>query len=305
MDQAKNATFLFKRDFMEYHQDRFNDYSLLIYKKEKLISILPANKNDGVVYSHLGLTYGGLVVKKDAKFTDTWEAWKTVLKFLQDNDFQKLIVKEMPSMYTSYPSDEFSYLMYILKAKLVRTDVASSIYLPEALKIQSNRKEGVKKAERAGLTIKEEPNFEAFWNEILIPNLEKRHGASPVHSVSEISTLHSKFPKNIRQFNVYSDTNIVAGATIFETKRVAHVQYISANENRQELGALDFLFNSIITETFMGKQYFDFGTSNENQGNNLNKGLLYWKECFGARSMTQRYYEIDTSQHTLMDTVFI
>ena len=29
---AKNATFLFQRDFMDYHQDRFEDFSLMIYK---------------------------------------------------------------------------------------------------------------------------------------------------------------------------------------------------------------------------------------------------------------------------------
>ena len=29
--QAKNATFLFHRDFMEYHKDRFEDYSLMIF----------------------------------------------------------------------------------------------------------------------------------------------------------------------------------------------------------------------------------------------------------------------------------
>ena len=31
---AKNATFLFARDFMEYHSDRFTDYSLLVYKDD-------------------------------------------------------------------------------------------------------------------------------------------------------------------------------------------------------------------------------------------------------------------------------
>ncbi|MEG1026292.1 MAG: FemAB family protein, partial [Flavobacterium sp.] len=61
IDQAKNATFLFHRDFMEYHADRFEDFSLLIFEDEKLRAILPANKRSNSVYSHQGLTYGGLV----------------------------------------------------------------------------------------------------------------------------------------------------------------------------------------------------------------------------------------------------
>ena len=48
--QAKNATFLFYRDFMDYHSDRFEDHSLMVFKKEKLIALLPANTAGGVVY---------------------------------------------------------------------------------------------------------------------------------------------------------------------------------------------------------------------------------------------------------------
>ena len=32
--QAKNATFLFHRDFMEYHKDRFEDFSLMVFEDE-------------------------------------------------------------------------------------------------------------------------------------------------------------------------------------------------------------------------------------------------------------------------------
>jgi len=60
---AKNATFLFHRDFMEYHSDRFQDFSLLIFdENQNLKAILPANRLEEVVYSHQGLTYGGLIL---------------------------------------------------------------------------------------------------------------------------------------------------------------------------------------------------------------------------------------------------
>ena len=36
VSKAKNGTFLFYRDYMEYHADRFVDYSLMIYSKNKL-----------------------------------------------------------------------------------------------------------------------------------------------------------------------------------------------------------------------------------------------------------------------------
>ena len=56
---SKNSTFLFKRDFMDYHSDKFKDNSLLIYKNSKLVALFPLNIADGKVYSHQGLTYGG------------------------------------------------------------------------------------------------------------------------------------------------------------------------------------------------------------------------------------------------------
>ena len=67
ISEAKNATFLFHRDFMDYHKDRFEDYSLMVYKNEKLVAVLPANRVENVVYSHQGLTYGGLVYGEKLK----------------------------------------------------------------------------------------------------------------------------------------------------------------------------------------------------------------------------------------------
>ena len=49
---------------MDYHSDRYLDYSLLIYKKDVLISILAANRVDDQLYSHQGLTYGGFILDK-------------------------------------------------------------------------------------------------------------------------------------------------------------------------------------------------------------------------------------------------
>ena len=96
---------------------------------------------------------------------------------------------------------------------------------------------------------------------------------------------------------------MIAGTTIFETERVAHVQYISADENRNDTGSLDVLFEHLIGKVFNDKAYFDFGTSNENEGQNINRGLLFWKEGFGARSVTQDYYQIETKQHPLLNTI--
>ena len=291
---------------MEYHQDRFDDYSLLVFKKDKLVALLPANIKGNVVYSHQGLTYGGLVVSKQANFEEIFNAFKVVLQFLDDNNVETLELKIIPSIYNKLPSDEMNHLMIQLNANVTRKDVLSVIDQGNKLPIvSSNRKRGIKKAESKGLIIKEEDDLNAFWDEILTPNLQHTHKVSPVHTLEEITILKSRFPQNIRQFNVYHNDVIVGGTTIFETEKVAHAQYISANQSRQELGTLDMLFNELINNVFKDKSYFDFGISSENQGKQINQGLLSWKESFGARSVVQEFYSVSTKNVNLLNNLML
>lgn len=305
LPSAKNRTFLFKRDFMEYHSDRFEDHSLLIFKNEKVVGLLPANISDRTLYSHQGLSYGGLVINKKTKLKEVAEIFQSLLQYLNKEGIEKLQLKLLPKIYNNLPSDEMDYLLFITNAKIIRTDILSVIDNLSPLKIASNRLEGVKKAQKNNLRIEEGNDFELFWDKILIPNLALRHDALPVHSLGEIAQLGKDFPNNILQFNVFNGPEIVGGATIFETENVAHVQYISANEDKQQLGTLDFLFEFLINNRFKKKRYFDFGTSNENQGKNINEGLLYWKECFGARSIAQPFYEVKTSNYKKFESIFI
>jgi hypothetical protein len=72
---------------------------------------------------------------------------------------------------------------------------------------------------------------------------------------------------------------------------------------KNELGGLDLLFQQLISETFKYKRFFDFGISNENQGQKLNNGLSYWKESFGASTIVQDFYEVESANFNLLDNV--
>ncbi len=305
MGKAKNSTFLFHRDFMEYHNDRFQDYSLIVLDKEKWVAILPANFVDNEVFSHQGLTYGGLVYNEKIKLASVIEIFKAVLSFLNENNIEKLQLKLIPSIYHQKPAEELNYALFLAEAQLIRRDSMVVLDLSKKTSIASGRKEGITKGKKNKLEIKEVDDFELFWNTILIPNLAKKHHAKPVHSLQEIIKLKELFPVNIRQFNVYENGIIVAGTTIFETENVAHCQYISGKEDKNELGGLDLLFHYLITEVFKNKQFFDFGTSNENQGRKLNNGLSYWKESFGASIIVHDFYEVKPINYNLLDNVLL
>ncbi|HEY6144132.1 MAG TPA: GNAT family N-acetyltransferase [Flavobacterium sp.] len=303
--QAKNATFLFHRDFMEYHKDRFQDYSLIVLDGEKWVAVLSANIVANEVFSHQGLTYGGLVYNEKLKLASVIAIFKSVLSFLNENNIQKLQLKLIPSIYHQKPAEELNYALFLTEAQLIRRDAMSVIDLAKKMVIASGRKEGILKGKRNNLQIKEVDDFELFWNAILIPNLAQKYQAKPVHSLEEITQLKSLFPEKIRQFNVYENDVIVAGTTIFESATVAHSQYISGKDDKNGLGGLDLLYHYLITDIFKNKRFFDFGTSNENQGRQLNNGLSFWKESFGASTIVHDFYEVETSNYSLLESVLI
>jgi hypothetical protein len=305
ISQAKNATFLFHRDFMDYHKDRFEDYSLIVLDGEKWIAVLPANVVGNELFSHQGLTYGSLVYNEKVKLASVIEIFKAVLSFLNENKIQKLQLKLIPSIYHQKPAEELSYALFLAEARLIRRDTLAVIDLSKKTLIASGRKEGIRKGKKNNLQIKEADDFELFWNDLLIPNLAQKHQAKPVHDLEEITKLKALFPEKIRQFNVYENDVIIAGTTVFESTTVAHSQYISGKDDKNGLGGLDLLYHYLITEIFKNKRFFDFGTSNENQGRKLNNGLSFWKESFGSSTIVHDFYEVETSNYSLLESVLI
>jgi hypothetical protein len=224
---------------------------------------------------------------------------------LDNNKIAKLQIKQIPSIYNTFFSDELEYLLFLTKASIFRKDTLSVINLRQKIDYSQTRKSEIKKGKRNGLIIKEEVNFEVFWNKILIPNLKHKYDTKPVHNLDEITKLKRLFPKNIRQFNVYDKDEIIAGTTIFESENVAHAQYISGNESKLINGSLDYLYDNLIKVVFKDKKFIDFGISNEDQGKKLNNGLSYWKESFGASIIVHDYYVVETANYFKLDNVII
>ncbi len=289
---------------MDYHHDRFEDFSLLVFKDEKLMAICPANIVQNKVFSHQGLTYGGFLLSENIKFNDVLNAWKGVLQYLYVNGVLELIMKLSPKIYHKLPSDEIDYLLFKSNAILYKRDIISALKL-KTINYSKSRTEGIKRGEKHQLKVVEEDDLSKFWNHILIPNLKDKYQVNPVHTLEEIQELKNKFKNNIRHFNVYFNNTIVAGTTIFETKRVARAQYISGDESKNQLGSLDFLYDYLLTNVFDQKDYLDLGSSNGSNDESIKSGMLTWKEGFGARSIAQDFYKIETANYTELNDVML
>ena len=288
---------------MEYHSDRFKDASYLVLKKNNVVAVLPANSVDDIIHSHQGLSYGGLILKPSLKLNEVILIFEALLNQLSIDGFKTLDLKFIPDFYVLQSTNELKYLVHILNAELYKRDVLSVLDLKSSLPYNSSTKQAIKQAEDQSFKVKEVEEVESFWNELLIPNLKKRHQAKPVHSATEMQKLKQRFPFNIRQFNVYNDDLLISGCTVFETKTTAHVQYIAGSAVKSERVAIDYLHHYLISRVFNEKYFFDFGASTTNKGKNINEGLLFWKERFGARTYTQDFIRINLNKSIQLKSI--
>ena len=218
VQRSKQGTFLFNRSYMDYHADRFLDCSLMVYRKGRLYALLPANKVDTTLYSHQGLTYGGLLTNTKACAEDICEVFLAINEYLNKQGFKHVVYKSIPWIYHKYPAEEDLYaLLNVCKARLTIRDISTTIPLPQHLKFTESRKSGIRKAIHSELTIAESEDMEAFWR-ILNDNLSNKYNTHPVHSLAELTLLKSRCPKSIRLFMAFNKAgNPLGGTLIFET----------------------------------------------------------------------------------------
>lgn len=295
--QSENGNFLFHRNFMEYHKDRFQDASVLFFDNDnKLKAIFPANVKDKTIYSHQGLTYGGIIFKKRNHIKDIITCFYHIVHSLKEQGIEKIIYKPVPNYIALQPNDAEHFIMKMLNADVIRVDTSFVTHLHEEIHLQERRKRSIKKAQQnKDIQIVFDNNFDGYWHEILEPNIWERYKAKPVHSLEEIKLLHQKFPENILQANAYLNNKMVAGITLFVFNQTAHCQYISSNDEGRTSGALDLLFYKAIEQFKGAKKYFSMGTSN-NEGNDLNLGVSEYKESFDAKIYAHFHYQFYTSE---------
>lgn len=291
--KSKNGTFLFFRDFIEYHGEKFKDYSLMFFIENELVALMPGHIENKVFYTHKGLTYGGLVMS----ITITAEVVLKIFEYLiftfKQQGIEKIIYKAVPHIYHSYPAEEDLYALFRFGAEVTERNISSAILLPKSIEYSRTRKSGIKKSISENVSVEYSSNFEDFWK-ILETNLQTKYNSTPVHTKEEIVYLKDKFPQNIHLYVAKDNDGLVqGGCLLFETDKLVHVQYSSATAKGKSIGVMDCLIDFVINiYTQKGKTYFDYGTSNENNGLYLNEKLIYQKEGFGARGIIYDIYVV-------------
>jgi len=281
---SKNGSFLFYRDYLEYHSNRYNECSFIFRKRQKVVALIPGNIEGSTYYSHGYLTFGGFVLLEEVKTKTLLLLFDLLHEKLKDLDINEVIYKPVPFIYHRQPAQEDLYALFRFDAQKIGCQLSSTIFNYRKVKMEKSRKDGLKRAFNADIKVRESKNLDNFWT-ILSTNLREKYNVIPVHDIDEITYLRSKFPDNIKLFVAEQNNEMQAGVLVFEHERVCHTQYIAVSEKGKSNGALDSLLYKLVTEIYFKVPVFDFGYSTEKMGHYLNENLISQKEGFGARGV--------------------
>lgn len=292
VDRSKNGTFLFRRDYMDYHSDRFDDWSLVAYDdRGRITALLPANRTGDTLHSHQGLTYGGWITPpRGFDMQSMMQLWEKSLDYVRSQSVRQLVYKPVPHIYHRYPAEEDLYALFHSGARLVRRQVSTAIDLSMPMLYNKNTRRKLKDEKRA--TIQISYRLDDFWR-VLGQLLREKHDTAAAHTLTEITLLRSRFPDNIVLVTAEENGDVIAGAVLYLTDTVVHLQYAASDARGRALNAFPALYTYVMQNICQGRRYLDFGTSDGRQPGTLNHGLLQHKYGLGGRAVVYDTYSLD------------
>ncbi|MBU6158229.1 MAG: GNAT family N-acetyltransferase [Bacteroidetes bacterium] len=302
-DNNRNATFLHLRKFFNHNPlNQEDDASLMFYKKNKLISVLPAaiieQASVHILNSHPRSTYGGYVLHDSVGVKDAVEIVDATVAFAADHQIDEIVIRNPFRIFHSLPSDETDFAMWHHGFTLKYREIESVILLGENTRqyYDDSTLRSIKKSNKL-VQVMPSDDWNAFWN-ILEMNLTQKYHRRPTHSLEDFNRLQSLLPDGlVKLFAAYEGDNMIAGIVVFlANKKCLHAQYIASDSNYQHLRPLnaiiDYVVNWGVAEKFT---YLNLGTSNEQQGRFLNEGLFRFKEGFGAKGILREAMHLTVS----------
>lgn len=293
-----NGTFLHTRRFLSYHGDRFCDTSVLLEdRRGRVVGVFPAAESPsqpGVIVSHPGLTYGGLVHDGSVRGTSMISALRDIADHYRRLGHRRLWYKAVPALYHTEPADDDLYALFRLEARRYRSDLSAAIYLDHRGRVTQRRLRSRRTAEAAGVSTEERwDDIDDFWG-VLEANLARRHDTAPVHTLAEITLLHDLFPEDIVLITGRVGEVLAGGAVLFAAGPAMHMQYTATTDQGRAACVTDLVMEQAIDlARHRGYRFFDFGVSTPHEGWHLDEGLYEFKVSFGAGGVVHEHYEID------------
>lgn len=308
-EDSINGTFLQSRNFLSYHPpQRFQEASLLLHhEKGHIMGVVSgcALEEEGkrIFFSHKGSTFGGIVLH------GAYYQASTVLSLLDDLEeywkregFDRVVLKQTPNLFSKVPMDLLEYALW-QKGYEVNTELSTYVdfhhYKEDVLLNFSQSKRSyirnVCKKEQRFQRLETLEEVSLFYD-ILCENLKKYH-SQPVHTLEElIEFKKERLKENIAFYGVYEQETLLSGMVVFffgdsSGKTIAHTQYLATNPdflNKQPMMYLSYCFLEAMKQE--GIEKVSWGISTEQQGKELNLGLIRAKESYGSLYSNNRTF---------------
>ncbi|MBK6364899.1 MAG: hypothetical protein IPN49_03180 [Saprospiraceae bacterium] len=285
--KCKNPAFVLTRRFLQYHENKFDDYSLVVYNDNFLIAALPACRQENVWYAHPGLPFADLIMADRYKWTMTKDIVSKIISFLKEAGFTEMIVKIMPQMYKKLPGDEWLYYLRNYGARLFEQKLTTAIPLIE---YENIRKDviNISKQNKRNFIIKEAGDQLTDLYELMKKNMAEKYNSLPTHTLADLLKLQKLFPEKINCIAGFEGEELKGGIILFIYESVVKVQYIFSSQQ--------FLADVLLLKTVelyrSGYTFIDLGTSNSLPNNEINYGVLQFKAKNGGKAFIVESYEL-------------
>jgi hypothetical protein len=287
---AKNGSFLFLRDYMDYHNDRFDDHSLMFWIEGRLMACLPANRVGATLHSHQGLTYGGIMMCEDIRLHQAHAIAKGLRRHMIADALIELVYRPSPHIYHRLPSEEDIEALASLGARVAGTKAVCALRLDRQPSVSENRRRDLALFRTTGHVVRRSFAFREFMA-FVADRLRERHGGKPVHSGEEIERLALRFPEHIQLYAVERGSGFAAGWIVYRNAECAKLQYVAHDVWAMGNGAGTAIAHYVLSEVLPPGSWFEFGHSVQPSGA-INEGVHAFKESLGGRTIQVREYAL-------------
>jgi hypothetical protein len=297
-----NGHFLLERGYMDYHADRMEDASLMVFDGDRLLTLLPANRREDSLVSHDGLPFAGFVMGPRTLHQDMRSALKALSSYLLAHGFKRFVYRPTPVCYHRMPCQDDICLLHEMGAVCTKTKLSSGFAGPVPVLIGSETQRSVLKAARKlPCDFVECQDVALFWGH-LERFLQARHGTRPVHTVEEMTLLRRRFPGQIRMFLAKAGEEIVGGVLVYLTARVMRMQY-SFRHRQDSTSVSRRLTLWLAAHPECSRPWIDLGTSLDPETGEIDTTLLRSKERTGGRGTVVQTWTWEMGSHVLPPVV--
>jgi hypothetical protein len=279
VDNNFPGSVLHKRSFMEYHSDRFEDFSICIRIEGIIAGIVPGSRIGNSWNSHAGLTFGGIITALENPRILLYVI-DSLDRFLQKNNFRESVITLSPDSFN--PSDNSKWLYLFLKCGYELLPIHLNQVLVQESNFAKKKESNARTALRKGIQIKNSPTHLPTAYKIIENNLKNKYSRHPTHTESELSLLNERFPNQVQVFIASLEEEILASAITFDSTKVRHIQYMGASDKGRKMRAQDLLVRELFLDSRKIQKNLSFGKSTSGDDAELNHGLFDFKQEYGS-----------------------